>query len=142
MGSSKKSSSLVTQRTYESALPHVAPAASPGNSREVREIRRQLEINQAIEVAKGYETLMAGEIVDGLNEDLIVDGTELIEFGVGITKETRDPDAQPMVEQFVKKVITKGLNDHTRTTNIGIQGVQDTVRKPLDPGLQKRWPWE
>ncbi len=142
MGSSKKSLALMPQSTYEPALPHAAAAAPAGNSREVRKIRRKLEINQAIELAKGYETLMAGEIVDGLNEDLIVDGTDLIEFGVGITKDTRDPDAQPMVEQFVKKVITKGLNDHTRTTNIGIQGVQDTIRTPLDPGLQKRWPWE
>ena len=142
MGSSKKSWSLVPDTSHEPAIPYVKPAVPSGNSREVRDIRRQLEINQAIEVAKGYETLMAGEIVDGLNEDLIVDGTDLIEFGVGITKETRDPDAQPMVEQFVKKVITKGLNDHTRTTNIGIQGVQDTVRKPFDPGPQKRWPWE
>lgn len=138
----KKAWSLVPDTTHEPAIPQGTPTVPSGNSREAREIRRKLEINQALELAKGGETLFAGEIVDGLNEDLLVDGADLIDFGVGIAKkEERDPDAQAMVEQFVKKVVPKALNDHARTTNIGIKGVQDILRKSLDPEPRKRWSW-
>jgi hypothetical protein len=120
--------------------PVVLPTPPSGSamSYEEREVARKYRAHIAEEIAKGVETLLVAEIVDGINRDYMNRGVDMIEFGYTLRREgSRDAEEQKTVDAFLGMAVSKALQDGLTTATIGIRGEQDILRGPLTPDTKK-----
>src|SRR5690348_9062613 len=91
-------------------LAPVAPPVPGKNATpEEIEVYEKWRLNRFTEAAKADETYGAQQLVKRLNRETTVDGVETIEFYTDLKNEDREPDAQPVVHDYLKSRMSHDL---------------------------------